>query len=46
MFEAGVMELSRLQQQKETQWRGSEIVDDLAQRGVLLRSRSMRGVAE
>lgn len=28
------------------QWRGSEVVQNLASRGVLIRSRSMRGVAE
>jgi tRNA-splicing ligase RtcB len=28
------------------QWRGSEVVQNLANRGVLIRSRSMRGVAE
>ena len=28
------------------QWRGREIVDNLAHHGVLIRSRSMRGVAE
>ncbi len=28
------------------QWRGSEIVQGLASRGVLIRSRSMRGIAE
>src|SRR5512139_2467253 len=28
------------------QWRGREIVDNLAQHGVLIRSRSLRGVAE
>jgi len=28
------------------QWRGSEIVQTLAARGVLIRSRSMRGIAE
>jgi len=28
------------------QWRGSEIVDNLAHHGVLIRNRSMRGVAE
>lgn len=28
------------------QWRGSEVVQNLARRGVLIRSRSMRGVAE
>jgi tRNA-splicing ligase RtcB len=28
------------------QWRGAEIVQNLANRGVLIRSRSMRGVAE
>jgi tRNA-splicing ligase RtcB len=28
------------------QWRGREVVDDLARRGVLVRSPSMRGVAE
>jgi tRNA-splicing ligase RtcB (3'-phosphate/5'-hydroxy nucleic acid ligase) len=28
------------------QWRGSEVVENLANRGVLIRSRSMRGVAE
>jgi tRNA-splicing ligase RtcB (3'-phosphate/5'-hydroxy nucleic acid ligase) len=28
------------------QWRGAEIVHGLASRGVLIRSRSMRGIAE
>jgi tRNA-splicing ligase RtcB len=28
------------------QWRGREVIDNLATRGVLIRSRSMRGVAE
>ena len=28
------------------QWRGSEVVQNLASRGVLIRSRSMRGIAE
>jgi tRNA-splicing ligase RtcB len=28
------------------QWRGREVIDSLANRGVLIRSRSMRGVAE
>jgi tRNA-splicing ligase RtcB len=28
------------------QWRGSEIVHGLASQGILIRSRSMRGVAE
>jgi tRNA-splicing ligase RtcB len=28
------------------QWRGSEVVQNLASRGILIRSRSMRGVAE
>ncbi len=28
------------------QWRGRELVDELAARGILIRSRSMRGVAE
>ena len=28
------------------QWRGRALVDELAQRGILIRSRSMRGVAE
>jgi len=28
------------------QWRGKEIIRDLAGRGVLIRSRSMRGIAE
>jgi tRNA-splicing ligase RtcB len=28
------------------QWRGKEIIQSLAARGVLIRSRSMRGVAE
>jgi tRNA-splicing ligase RtcB len=28
------------------QWRGSDVVQDLASRGVLIRSRSMRGIAE
>lgn len=28
------------------QWNGRQIVDDLAARGILVRSRSMRGVAE
>jgi tRNA-splicing ligase RtcB len=28
------------------QWRGKEVIDSLANRGVLIRSRSMRGVAE
>jgi tRNA-splicing ligase RtcB (3'-phosphate/5'-hydroxy nucleic acid ligase) len=28
------------------QWRGSEVVENLASRGVLIRSRSMRGIAE
>ena len=28
------------------QWHGSEVVQQLASRGVLIRSRSMRGVAE
>ena len=28
------------------QWRGKEVIDSLAARGVLIRSRSMRGVAE
>jgi tRNA-splicing ligase RtcB len=28
------------------QWRGSEIIHGLASRGVLIRSRSMRGIAE
>jgi tRNA-splicing ligase RtcB (3'-phosphate/5'-hydroxy nucleic acid ligase) len=28
------------------QWRGKEVIDNLAARGVLIRSRSMRGVAE
>jgi tRNA-splicing ligase RtcB (3'-phosphate/5'-hydroxy nucleic acid ligase) len=28
------------------QWRGSDVVENLASRGVLIRSRSMRGVAE
>ena len=27
-------------------WRGRELVDELRQRGILIRSRSMRGVAE
>ena len=28
------------------QWRGKEVIDSLADRGVFIRSRSMRGVAE
>ena len=28
------------------QWRGRELVDDLAARGILIRTRSMRDVAE
>lgn len=28
------------------QWRGKEVIESLAARGVLIRSRSMRGVAE
>jgi tRNA-splicing ligase RtcB len=28
------------------QWRGKEVIQELAQRGVLVRSRSMRGIAE
>jgi tRNA-splicing ligase RtcB len=28
------------------QWRGQEIIHSLAARGVLIRSRSMRGIAE
>ena len=36
--------MSRHQARK--QWRGREVIDSLARRGVVIRSRSMRGVAE
>ena len=36
--------MSRHQAKKH--WRGGKLVDDLAGRGILIRSRSMRGVAE
>lgn len=32
--------------QANRQWRGRQLVDELAERGVLVRSPSMRGVAE
>jgi tRNA-splicing ligase RtcB (3'-phosphate/5'-hydroxy nucleic acid ligase) len=32
--------------QAKRTWRGSTVVDELAGRGIIIRSRSMRGVAE